>query len=93
MYDIAAIISGGTSTELRLKANWPVDWFGGSIEIQRRLLPGETFEPLTEPVQSIEINVNRANWPNLRVRDRVMVRLFFPGEDAKTLRKNTSRST
>jgi hypothetical protein len=36
--------------------------------------------PLAESVQQIEIDGNRANWPNLQVGDRVIVRLFFPGE-------------
>ena len=83
MYDIEAIVTVATPTELKPKANWPLVWLQapGSIEIQRQLLAGETWgPPLAESVQRIEIDGNRANWPNLRVGDRVIVRLFFPGE-------------
>jgi hypothetical protein len=83
MYDIGAIVTVATPTELKLKANWPRVWLRvtGSIEIRRQLLAGETWgPPLTESVQQVEIDGNRANWPNLRIGDRVIVRLFFPGE-------------
>ena len=83
MYDIEAIVTVATPTELKLKANWPLVWLqaSGSIEIQRQLFAGETWgPPLAESLQQIEIEGNRAHWPNLRVGDRVIVRLLFPGE-------------
>jgi hypothetical protein len=45
MYDIEAIVTVATPTELKLKANWPLVWLQahGSIEIQRQLLAGETW--------------------------------------------------
>ena len=71
-------------TVLSLTAGWPVDWLretGTRItEIQRELLPGEILELPLVPIERAEIDGNRANWPKLRVGNRVLVRCFFPGE-------------
>ena len=47
MYEIEVIVTTLTRMELKLTANWPLVWMQapGSIEILRKLLPGETVPP------------------------------------------------
>jgi hypothetical protein len=84
MYEIAATVTTAAPTELKLTGNWPVDWLQvagiRSIEIQRRLLANENLGSPLVAVREEEILGNRANWPNLHLGDRVIVRCFFPGE-------------
>jgi hypothetical protein len=84
MYEIEATVTETGPTELRLTANWPVDWLRGcgirTVEIQRQLFHGELLEPPSVPTERAEIDGNRANWPKLLVGNRVLVRCFFPGE-------------
>ncbi len=84
MYDIAATVTTATPTELKVTGNWPVDWLQApgfrSIEIQRKLLTSESLGSPLVAVREEEILGNRANWPNLQLGDRVIVRCFFPGE-------------
>lgn len=63
MYEIEATVTTATPTELKLTANCPLVWLQasgpgfalGSTEIARQLEPGETLEPLHEPVQKLEL--------------------------------------
>lgn len=84
MYDIVATVSTATLTELKLTGDWPLDWVQApgirSTEIQRKLSPEETISPPEAPVVNQEIPGNRARWPDLKVGDRVIVRIFFAGE-------------
>ncbi len=84
MYEIAATVTTATPTELKLTGNWRVDWLQEpgfrSIEIQRKLLANESLGSPLVAVREEEILGNRANWPNLQLGDRVIVRCFFPGE-------------
>jgi hypothetical protein len=79
MYDIEAIVTTSTPTELKLAANWPLEWLQapGSTKIQRKLVPGETLEPYSGPVERSEIGGNRGLWPNLQLGDRVLIRCFL----------------
>jgi hypothetical protein len=45
-----------------------------------RIIVNESLGSPLVAVREEEILGNRANWPNLRVGDRVIVRCFFPGE-------------
>jgi hypothetical protein len=84
VYDIVATVTKDTQDELKLTGAWPLDWWQApgvrSYEIVRKLLPGETVPPPAVPVITQEILGNRARWPDLRVGDQVIVRIFFPGE-------------
>jgi hypothetical protein len=83
MYEIEVIVTTLTRTELKLTANWPLVWMQapGSIEILRKLLPGETVPPLEESVtRSGEFPVKRVRRWNLQLGDRLIVRCFFTGE-------------
>jgi hypothetical protein len=88
MYEVEATVTTATENQLELTGNWPIDWLqvGGSTEIQRKLLPGENFPGPTSGGGGIfaterrEIQGNRGFHPDLRIEDRVIVRLFFPGE-------------
>src|SRR6185312_9348934 len=81
MYEVEATVTETSPTVLSLTAGWPVDWLretGTRItEIQRELLPGEILELPLVPIERAEIDGNRANWPKLRVGNRVLVRCFF----------------
>ncbi len=78
MYEIAATVTTAAPTELKLTGNWPVDWLQApgirSIEIQRKLLANEFLGSPFVAVREEEILGNRANWPNLQLGDRVIVR-------------------
>ena len=84
MYEIEAIVTTATSTELKVTGDWPIDWLEApgirSIEIQRKLLPVENLHSPGCAVAEQEILGNRSSWPNLELCDRVIVRCFFPGE-------------
>ncbi len=84
MHEIAATVTTAAPTELKLTGNWPIDWLQApgirSIEIQRKLLANESLGSPFVAVREEEILGNRANWPNLQLGDRVIVRCFFPGE-------------
>ena len=84
MYDIEATVTETGPTELKITADWPVDWLREpgvrTMEIQRELFHGETLEVPSAPTERAEIHGNRENWPKLQVGNRVMVKCFFPGE-------------
>jgi hypothetical protein len=84
MYEIEAIVTVATPTELKLAGNCPAVWLQApgfrSTEIARKLAPGKALEAIQEPTQYSEIPGNRGFWPNLQVGDRVILRLFFAGE-------------
>jgi hypothetical protein len=70
--------------EVILGGNCPVDWIHAlgtrSTEIIRKLSSDETISAIQEPTEWSEIPANRGHWTDLRVGDRVVVRLFFAGE-------------
>jgi hypothetical protein len=84
MYDVEATVTETAPTVLKLTADWPVAWLRASgirtMEIQRELLPSEILELPSVPTERAEIDGNRGNWRRLHVRNRVVVRCFFPGE-------------
>ena len=87
MYDIEAIVTRSTPTELQLTGKWPADWFRAasllalnSREIQRKLLPDESGPPFSRLTEEHTIPVNRNFHPDLKLGDRVIVRCLFPGE-------------
>jgi hypothetical protein len=83
MYNIEAIITTATPTELKFTANWPIDWLQApetSTEVLHKLLPGEILSPPSVPLQQMELLGNRAFRPNLQLGDHVIVRCFFKGE-------------
>ena len=82
MYEIEVIVTTLTRTELKLTANWPLFWLQapGSIEILRKLLPGETVPRLKESAKRSEFPVNSSVRSNLQLGDRLIVRCFFKGE-------------
>jgi hypothetical protein len=57
MYDIEVAVTTDTLTELKMTAAWPVIWLQapGSIEILRKLLPGESLPPLLQDLVEIEL--------------------------------------
>jgi hypothetical protein len=84
MYDVVATVTAATLTELKLTADWPVDWWQApgvrSTEILRKLSSSETIAPPEGLTTRQEIPGNRARWPDLTVGEQVIVRIFFPGE-------------
>jgi hypothetical protein len=83
MYDIEAIVTTATPTELKFTANWPSDWLQApepSTEVLRKLSPGEMLSPPSGPLQQMELLGNRAFQPNLQLGDHVIIRCFFKGE-------------
>jgi hypothetical protein len=71
-----------TPNELKLTANWPLRWLeaSGSIEVQRKLEPGETLTAVKGLTQHSEVGIYQRAWPNLAVGDRVIVQCFLQGE-------------
>ena len=57
-----------------MTASWPLVWLRapGSIEILRKLFPGEIVTPLTEPVKRLELPVIRTPQWDLQLGGRVM---------------------
>src|SRR5258707_14862514 len=80
MYEIAATVTTTVPTELKLTGNWLQAPGIRSIEIQCKLLANESLGSPLVALREEEILGNRANWPNLQLGDRVIVRCFFPGE-------------
>jgi hypothetical protein len=84
MYDIVATVTTATPTELRLMGHWPLRWWQARctkfIKIQRRLSPNETLPAPQEPVVEEETSGDRGQWQDLEAGDRVIVRVFWPGE-------------
>lgn len=84
MYDIIGTVTTVAPTEFRLMGHWPLRWWHARCTrftvIQRRLLPNETLPWPQEPVIEEEICVDRDRWQDLEVGDRVIVRVFWPGE-------------
>ena len=82
MYEIEVIVTTLTRTELRLTANWPLVWLQapGSMEILRKLLPGENVPSINASAKRIEFPVNQSVRSNLQLGDRLIARCFFKGE-------------
>jgi hypothetical protein len=84
MYYVIGTVTSATPTELKVTCNCPLDWVQApdvkSSEIQRKLLPGEIFSGPTGSVVEQELLGNRLWQPDLELGDKVVVRLFFPGE-------------
>ena len=84
MYEIEATVRIVSPVEVILGGNCPVDWIHAlgtrSTEIIRKLSSDETISAIQEPTEWSEIPANRGHWTDLRVGDRVVVRLFFAGE-------------
>jgi len=85
MYDIEATVSETGPTQLKLTADWPIDWLRDlgtrTMEIQRELFHGETREVPSASTERAEIHGKRENWPKLQVGDRVIVKCFFPEKE------------
>jgi hypothetical protein len=81
---IEATVTTATPTELKLTGRCPIDWAQAlgtkSSEITRQILPGETFAQPDGPGVELELLGNRIWQPTLQLGDKVIVRLFFPGE-------------
>ena len=84
--DIEATVTRATDKGLKVRAKWPLAWLQatgptalGSTTILHKLLPGQVFENPPGAFQEQEIG-NFPPKPDLRVGDRVMVRLYFPGD-------------
>ena len=81
---VEATVTTATATELKLIANWPILWLQaiGPFEIEDKLAHDEIFERPDpgELTQRMELNGNRANWPHLKVGDRVLVRCYLVNE-------------
>jgi hypothetical protein len=77
--DVEATVTTSTATKLKLTAKWPMAWLqvGGSTTILHRLPAGEVFENPAGPYQEKEIG-NYQPRPDLRLGDRVIVRLHWP---------------
>jgi hypothetical protein len=82
MFEIEAIVTMSTRTELKLTANWPLIWLRkpGCLEIERNLLSGEIVPPLKSFVERSELPVDRGLLWNLQLGDRILVRCFLKGE-------------
>jgi hypothetical protein len=86
MYEIEATVTLLTPNELKLTANWPLRWLeaSGSIEVQRKLEPGETLTAVKGLTQHSEVGIYQRAWPNLAVgpSDSAMffTRRIPPGE-------------
>jgi hypothetical protein len=83
-YYIEATVTTATPTELKVTGFCPIDWAQApgtkSTEIQRKLLPGETLSQPNTPLAEQELLGNRIFHAYVGAGDRVIVRLFFPGE-------------
>jgi hypothetical protein len=82
MYEIEVTVTSSTRKELKVTADWPLISLQapGSIEILRKLFPGEIVPPLKESVKRSEFPVKRFRRWNLQLGDRLIVRCFFTGE-------------
>jgi hypothetical protein len=82
MYEIEVTVTMFTGAELKLTADWPVAWLRapGSVEILRKLLPGEIVPPLKEPTRRFEFPVHRGFRSSPQTGDRLVVRCFLSGE-------------
>ena len=85
MYDIEATVRIVAPVEVILGGNCPLDWIHASgprsTEIVRKLPSAETINATQEPTEWSEIPANLGQWTDLQVGDRVVVRLFFAGEN------------
>ena len=78
MYDIKATVTKASETDVKLAGDWPTDCLQapgsiGSMEILRKLIPGEVFETFGGHTQHLEI-YHAGNALNLKVGDDVIVR-------------------
>jgi hypothetical protein len=82
MFEIEAIVTTSTRTQLKLTANWPLMWLQklGYIQIERDLLPNEIVPPLNSFVERSELSVDRELLWNLQLGDRVLIHCFLKGE-------------
>ena len=85
MYEIEGTVRIVAPVEVILGGNCPLDWIRASgarsTEIVRKLSPDETINATQKPTEWSEIPANRGHWTDLQVGDRVIVRLFFAGEN------------
>jgi hypothetical protein len=58
MYEIEVTVTTSTRTQLKVTADWPLIWLQapGSIEILRKLLPGEIVSPVASMSSSFNPN-------------------------------------
>jgi hypothetical protein len=82
MFEIEAIVTTSTRTQLKLTANWPLIWLEkpGYIQIERDLSPNEIVPALNSFVERSELSVDRELLWNLQLGDRVLVHCFLKGE-------------
>jgi hypothetical protein len=78
MYEIKATVTKATETGVKLSGDWPVAWLQtpgsmGSVEILRKLMPGEVFEIFGGQTQRLEIH-HVGNPLKLKIGDDVIVR-------------------
>jgi hypothetical protein len=85
MYEIEVTVTSSTRKELKVTADWPLIWLQapGSIEILRKLFPGEIVPPLKESVKRSEFPVNGGFRSNLQLGDRLIVVCFLKGESSE----------
>jgi hypothetical protein len=83
-YYIEATVTTATPTELKVTGLCPIEWTQTpatiSSEVLRKLLPGENLSHPDTQVVQLELLGNRIFQPTLQLGDRVLARLFFPGE-------------
>jgi len=82
MFEIEAIVTTSTRTQLKLTANWPLIWLEkpGYIQIERDLSPNEIVPALNSFVERSELSVDRELLWNLQPGDRVLIQCFLKGE-------------
>jgi hypothetical protein len=79
MFELDAIVTTSTRTELKLTANWPHIWLQkpGFIQIERNLLPNEAVPLLDSFIERSELPVYRELLWDLRLDDRVLIICFL----------------
>ena len=85
MHEIEATVRIVAPVEVILGGNCRLDWIHASgarsTEIVRKLSSDETISATQESTEWSEIPANLGHWTDLQVGDRVVVRLFFAGEN------------
>ena len=84
MYDVAAMVTTATPTELKLTGNWPVDWLQApGYQIHRNSAQTSGERKLGLAPCCCERRGNSwqpSQLAKFALGDRVIVRCFFPGE-------------